>query len=76
MAWYSSAYTVRKFGQVLRNAGMLEDGESFDTFLGNPSLYNDEFDVWEENGNPEDEESDGWVEFIDALDNMGDGEDS
>ncbi len=74
MTWFSSAYTVRKFGRALRNAGMLEDGESFDSYLETPALYTTEFEVWEECGNPESNEDDGWIEFIDTLDQIGDGE--
>lgn len=65
--WYNDASLVRNFGIALSNAEVLEDNEDFAAFLAKPQRYNEEFDIWQQNGYPASDGEDGWDEFVDGI---------
>jgi hypothetical protein len=64
--WFTDTETLRAFGSILSEAGVLEDAEDFQNFLDEPFEYNDAYKAWVENDSPSSDDE-GWDAFVEAI---------
>lgn len=65
--WYNDLSEVVTFARALNNADEFDDVDDVLNFFERPRRWKAEHEAWEELDSPEDDNEDGWDEFVKFL---------
>lgn len=65
--WYDDNKLVAGLSNALVEAEVFEEASDVTEFLRRPFKYNEHYDAWEAAGFPEDDNDDGWEDFVAAV---------